>query len=135
MLNTILNTFTTYGSRGRDQFWLWEGFKGEQAHAMLPEPLDPALLLQFVAPDERVWFVTEDWGGTKRDGHYWVFEGQTRAITQLLQELFAFEYYLVAKDFSWLLCENHHNTLIGVGPTMVSRVRAFESARQQNLQA
>ncbi|WP_306468318.1 DUF6756 family protein [Deinococcus alpinitundrae] len=33
----------------------------------------------------------------------------------------------VAKDFQWLLCENHHNVLIGVGPQIAERLRVAET--------
>jgi hypothetical protein len=45
---------------------------------------------------------------------------------KIIGECFGFEYYLVAKDKSWLLCENHHNRVIGVGTPVVS---AIEKAR------
>lgn len=128
VLDRILETFTVYGTRGRDRTWLWEGFKGE-AHAVgLPRPEGHLWLGRLVAPDERVWFMTEDRTGRKRDGRHWLFEGRSDAVVAVLGELFLFEYAVVAKDYGWLLCETHHNVLIAVGPSMVERLRRLEDA-------
>lgn len=126
VLNQILETFTVYGSQGRDRPWLWEGFKGERYAVYLGEPEGYRWLPRLLPPDERVWLMTEDWDGQKRNGHYWVFEGRVGTIEAVLGKLFAFEYYIVAKNFEWLLCENHHNALIGVGSRMIGRLQAAE---------
>jgi hypothetical protein len=76
-------------------------------------------LNQFV-PDfkELVWFVVED----DQLSHYPIFEASTDNVMKILGECFAFEYYLVPRDKSWLLCENHHNRIIGVGNQVVSAI-------------
>nr|WP_180969996.1 DUF6756 family protein [Deinococcus planocerae] len=45
----------------------------------------------------------------------------------VLDELFLFEYYIVDKGYGWLLCETHHNMLIGVGQLIVERMQATAS--------
>ncbi|WP_089836165.1 DUF6756 family protein [Chitinophaga filiformis] len=63
--------------------------------------------------NEKVWFVA---GDTKRDASkLWLFEGEIEPIQQVIGQLHHFEYYLVSKKYEWLLTENRHGTLIGLG--------------------
>ncbi len=124
VLNRILETFTVYGAQGQERLWLWEGFKGEHFALPLDEPGGWHWLSRLVPPDEQVWLLAEDWDGQKLEGNYWLFRGRVGAIGAVLRELFAFEYYIVAKDFQWLLCETHHNMLIGVGTHITERLKA-----------
>jgi hypothetical protein len=132
ILNRIFETFTVYGAQGRDRLWLWEGFKDEYYAVHLSEPEDCHWLPRLVPPDERVWLLTEDGDRQKHDGNYWLFEGRVGTIETVIQELFAFEYYVVAKNFQWLLCETHHQMLIGVGSHIIERLRAAESQPHQS---
>lgn len=75
-------------------------------------------------PDTAVWFIAEDCDRPT----YPVYDAKPAAIKQLLGECFAFEYYLIAKDWSWLLCENHHDTLIGLGEPIKSRLARLSVA-------
>ena len=50
----------------------------------------------------------------------------TDAIARTLRHSYAFEYYLIAKDLSWLICANHHGVLFGVGDPVRSRVRSLD---------
>lgn len=127
ILHQILETFTVYGTQGRDHLWLWEGFKGEQCTVHLEEAKGYRWLPRLLPPNQRVWLLTEDWDRQKCDGNYWLFEGRVETIEAVLGGLPAFEYYIVAKNFQWLLCETHHNVLIGVGPYIVDRLRAVNN--------
>ena len=69
-------------------------------------------------PNDSIWFIAED----DELPFYPVYEATPRAIEMLIGECSFFEYYLVAKDMSWLLCENHHDCLIGVGSQVTSRL-------------
>jgi hypothetical protein len=97
--------------------WWWEHFpKSESAH--LPNGAALQRLLEVVPdPDERVWFIAEDFVAPQ----YSVWEATVRDIQATLLECYGFEYYLVQKDFRWLVCENHHEMLIGVGDEVEER--------------
>ena len=73
---------------------------------------------------EVVWFLAED-KDQKKTGSYWLYEGKVGAFSAVIAELPAFEYYLIGKDYSWLLCENHHGVLIGVGQLAIERLQSF----------
>jgi hypothetical protein len=99
---------------GNDRRCWWEDFVGESASIRTPE--DWKVLTQ-VAPDadEPAWFIAEGLA----------FEASARTTQQSLGECYGFEYYLVAKDLQWLICENHHDYLIGVGSEVIARIRAL----------
>jgi len=69
-------------------------------------------------PNERVWFIAEE----SRLPFYPVYEATPNAAQRVIEECYGFEYYLVAKDMTWLLCENHHGWLIGVGELICDRL-------------
>ena len=42
----------------------------------------------------------------------------------MLGEITHFEYFLVPKKLDWLLCENHHEVLYGVGEPIIEKLKA-----------
>ena len=97
---------------GQDYAWLWENLREPTTVLITQNPLDT---LHILRQNEKYWLMIEDWYGTKKQGNYWLLEGQIHAIKKLLEELRHVEYYIVAHDFQWLLCENHHGAVIGSG--------------------
>lgn len=75
-------------------------------------------LLQ-VVPDATlpVWVVTF-WGDPPE-----VFASTPAAIAAVFAECHLFEFFVVPKDLSWLVGENHHDYLIAVGEHVASRLR------------
>jgi hypothetical protein len=57
--------------------------------------------------------------------HFPVLECSAEVATALIGECFAFEYYLVPPDFSWIVGENHHKCLFAFGEPVASRVAAL----------
>lgn len=132
ILVSILDKFTTLGKRGLSYSWLWEHFKeprfsfySEDSWKHLPEIVAP-----LVAPEETLWFIAEDERGTKQNGNFWLYEGKIKPIISLLGEMTAFEYYLVPKKLNWLLCETHHDVLVGVGEPIVERLKTKKSVSE-----
>ena len=74
---------------------------------------------------ESVWFVIEDDSVEKEQDHYWLYEGKIQAIISVLQELPGTEYYVVSKKLEWILCENHHNLLIGSGKLIFDKMKSL----------
>ena len=125
ILISILEKFTTLGKAGLSSLWWWESFREPVSWLKLEDA--PSVLERLVSPDEYVWFVAEDNGGKQR-GNFWLYEGKIRPIVSVLGELFHFEYYIVSKKLEWLLCENHHNILMGVGQPAIERMAALTPA-------
>lgn len=126
ILVAILDKFTTLGKKGINYSWWWNSFKEPKCSIQLNYA--PAFLNKLVASKENVWFVAEDWQRTKRHGNFWLYEGNIAAIVDILGSMYSFEYYIISKKFEWLLCENHHNILIGVGQSMVKKIESLKSS-------
>ncbi|WP_157886739.1 DUF6756 family protein [Hymenobacter sp. PAMC 26628] len=70
-------------------------------------------LIPLLDAQERVWFVACDIDHDP--SKFWLFQGTVEAIQLLLQEHSHFEYYLVSKEYTWLLCHTDHDALVGLG--------------------
>ena len=97
--------------------WWWEHFPVSTAVAFPGG--DGWRHLTDIAPDadERVWFLV--------DGSIW--EATVRDIQAVIGECDGFEYYLIQQEHHWLICENHHGVVIGVGKAVEERLRAREA--------
>jgi len=124
VLTSILEKFTTLGKKGLSSTWWWEHFKGERF--TIQADYAPAIIAQILPPDESAWFVVEDWPRTKKQGNFWLYEGKLSAVLAVIGEMYGFEYCIVAKKFDWLLCENHHSVLIGVGEAIIKKLRLLD---------
>jgi len=97
---------------GGDRRWWWESFKQESRSCTYSDGKGFKRLGQFVPDvDEKVWFMIED----DQLATYPIFEATPNEIMKIVGECFAFEYYLIPKSKAWLICENHHGRVIGVG--------------------
>lgn len=104
---------------GGDRRWWWESFKSESQSVTFDNGMGFQRLGEFVPnPKEILWLVVED----DQLPFYPIFEASTEDIQKIIGECFAFEYYLIPKNKRWLLCENHHNSVIGVGDEVVSAI-------------
>ena len=125
ILTSIVERFTTQGKKGLSALWWWDNLK-EPTYGMQTK-YAPSLLMDIVPCEERIWFVAEDWGNTKRHGNFWLYEGTIQAAVAIINEMFGFEYYIVSKKLEWLLCENHHDILIGAGQPIIDRMKQLNS--------
>jgi hypothetical protein len=112
ILERIVAERTSLSKDAIDAPWLWEALKEPVSYKVPPEPL--SLISGLLPPDEPIWFVAED-SGNKRIGNFWVYEGTPSAACAVLRECPAFEYYIVEKKMRWLICENHHGSVIASG--------------------
>jgi hypothetical protein len=101
--------------------WWWEAFTESQS-AVFDDGLGYQRISMLV-PDagERCWFIVE----SQASSSYPVYEASPEEIASILGECFFFEYYIVPKDYSWLVCENHHGVVIGCGEPVGSRIKAM----------
>ena len=113
--HAALNEFVSSG----DRRWWWEDFKKLGASISIADGNGWRLIPKITPnPDEPVWFIAED----DQLEHYPVFETSPRIASQILGECYAFEYYLIAKNYSWLVCESHHNVIFAIGDAVESRL-------------
>jgi hypothetical protein len=104
-----------------DRRWWWEALRNPGASVAF-EAGDGWRRIPSISPNphEAVWFIAEE----DQLPHYPVFETTPQVASEVIGQCYAFEYYLVAKDLSWLLCENHHNVMCAVGPAIEERLLA-----------
>lgn len=94
-----------------DRRWWWEDFKKESFDFVDYEK--PFEKLHEIIPDlkKKVWLMVED----DQEEYYPIYDCEPSIIGQIIGECFGFEYYVIDKNMDWLICENHHNRLIGLG--------------------
>lgn len=99
--------------------WWWEHFKSGIS-VDFPSGDGWRHIPEFVPNAcEHVLFIVED----DSLPFYPVYDATPFAITEVIGECYGFEYYLVERNFQWLLCENHHNRMIGLGKVVEDRMR------------
>lgn len=104
-----------------DMLWLWEFLRQPYPSVELGYALP--VIERLFAPDTAVWLIVEDWHGDKKHGNYWVFESTYGTAVAVLENFHFVEYYLVDRRLEWMLLENHHGYVIGVGEPALSLVR------------
>jgi hypothetical protein len=106
-----------------DRRWWWEDFRFSATRVRFSDQKGFLRLEKIVAnQEEKVWFIVED----DQLPFYPVYEATAKAIQAVVGECSGFEYYLVAKDLSWLVCETHHDQLIAIGEEVESRLRQLD---------
>lgn len=103
----LLDFFVSSG----DRRWWWEDFKMESFDFVdYDKPFEK---LNDIIPDleKKVWLMVED----AQKEYYPIYNCEPSIIGQIIGECFGFEYYVIDKNMDWLICENHHNRLIGLG--------------------
>lgn len=109
VLDAIADRFLQRGRYDLDRIWLWDCFANRTECYVPGDVL--AELRQRLHPEESYWFLASD-----EDGKYWVAEASGAAIPAVIAEMHAFEYYIIDRRMTWMLCENHHGTLIEARP-------------------
>ena len=111
VLKRVFERFATTNDTGVT--WLWSHLKSKGVSV---QAADGLFRLAALCPREmRVWLLIEDFDRTRKHGNYWVFEGSFGAVIDTLNNMHGLEYYIVDRRLDWMVLENHHDTLIGVG--------------------
>ncbi len=115
-----LNTFVG----GEDLKWWWESFS-QKCSSVEIESGDGYKLIAQIVPDEdeKIWWIVED----DLLPYYPVYETSAKIAKEVIGECYGFEYYIIAKDDRFLLCENHHNYLIGIGEALEEKIKQMKS--------
>ena len=120
IIASIVEKFTILKKTNVNMWW-WNYFN-EPVCSFYPKDVFK-VLPNLIKNEETVWFVIED--ERKKQEHFWLYEGKINAIISVLKELSFEEYYIVSKKLEWIVCENHHNLLIGSGEAIVSKMKVF----------
>ena len=108
---TIYNECVAYFVKSGDRRWWWEDFK--QKSFSFQSSDKPFEILNEIIPEtkDKLWLMVED----DEEVFFPIYETQPGVIQQVIGECFGFEYYIIDKNKDWLICETHHNKLIGIG--------------------
>ncbi len=114
--NAALSHFVASG----DRRWWWKDFRLPSTSARFTDQKGFERI-EWIVPNnkEKVWFIVEE----KQLPFYPVYEATPEVIQAVIGECYGFEYYLVAKDMSWLVCETHHDEVIAIGAEVEDRLR------------
>lgn len=117
-INTKFLTTRKYS----DSIWWWTVYKDTNSYSIHFQKGNAFEALDDLLPsDKNYWFVASE-----ENGKYWLYESKIESIQWLIANMHAFEYYIIDKKHEWILCENHHDMLIGVGHELINKLRAFE---------
>jgi hypothetical protein len=107
----IFDDLLTHFVNSGDRRWWWEDFT--QKSFSFSDYERPFEVLNEIIPEtkEKVWLMVED----DQEDFYPIYEVRPQIVQQIIGECFGFEYYIISKNKDWLICENHHNRLIGIG--------------------
>ncbi len=120
VFDLALSTFCS----GVDRRWWWEGFTKKYTAAQFNNEKAFEYITELVPnPYEQVWFIAED----VTLPFYPVYEATPVAARAVIGECYGFEYYLIAKDMRWLLCENHHDTLFAIGQEIEEQLTKLDA--------
>ncbi len=108
LLGRIAKRFLVKGRDALNYVWLWEHFLGPTVSYNEQDTI--RFLDSRLPKDQSYWFLASE-----ENGKYWVAEGTGDGIIQVLKEMYSFEYYIIERKFLWIVCENHHGTLIQAG--------------------
>jgi 3-phosphoshikimate 1-carboxyvinyltransferase len=103
--------------------WWWEAFR---CRGLATGDLPFGEIAQIVPPLEPAYLIANLDAGSPEPPL--VYEGATAAILAVLGECRHFEFYLVARDLSWLICQNHHDNIYALGFSAMRRLTQY--ARQ-----
>lgn len=113
----LLSQFVT----GGDRRWWWESFTNPSISKTIEDGKGFKKITELVPdPNEVVWFIVEE----DQLPFYSIYEATPATIQRVIGECYAFEYYIIPKSMEWLLCENHHNRMIGIGNQITARLEA-----------
>ena len=105
ILDQVAERFLKRGKRDLNKIWLWNEFRNETRSSQPKDTISE--LAKQLEPQTSYWFIASD-----ENGKYWVAESCGSSIITVLREMYGFEYYILDRWMTWILCENHHGMLI-----------------------
>jgi hypothetical protein len=118
LLDRVLDTFTKTGRGGRMRYWIWEDLR--EPSLFLRGTRDLELLATLGSPSSHAWLIIEDFEDAKAGPPFWFFEATLGAIAITLRNHHSLEFYVVSRDLSWLVGENHHGAWFAAGEHAVA---------------
>ncbi|MFH6993734.1 DUF6756 family protein [Flavobacterium sp. FlaQc-48] len=124
----IYRSFCTSGYSSKKKRWLWIFFKLDTfSLSNLPERPEN-YLDKLIDESETVWYIVNE--TINEANKFWFYEGKIKTIQMIINESWFDELYLVSKKYEWLICINHHDSLIATGEKMTTKLKLMEIKNQ-----
>lgn len=103
VLDSVLKKYTDINKKGA---WIWEKFIHYKA---LNDEMAWSYIKDFLKHNECVMFFNQ----AEEKEMFFIQSGED--LNYILSKTYGFEFYITDKQYSYLLCFNHHNILYGCG--------------------
>lgn len=82
--------------------------------------------IPYIISDKYVWFIIED---TEK---FWVYEWDPYTIANVLKESYYInEYYIVSKDYKWIICEDHEYIVYASGNEIIQKINKRKNKKPE----
>ncbi len=104
--------------------WWWQSLVDDKPSAEVDAQGAGHQFIPELCPDEICWFVVTDDQGS----NWSVFEAKPSTISAILSNCHFFEYFVASRDLDWIVFENHHDLIIGMGDSVVDRITRLSNS-------
>ncbi|MBX2970702.1 MAG: hypothetical protein KF803_15125 [Cyclobacteriaceae bacterium] len=123
--NKVYDTFYGIPHNYSRPVWIWENLKVESI-GINPEKHAYLLLDKIIDKDEQLFLLLNE--TVNEADKFWIYESTVQPIQTVMSEASEIdEITIVDKKFSWILCINHHNTIIGGGDKVIKKLRLVQA--------
>lgn len=117
----IYTTFYNLPYLNQKPNFLWTDFKYE-TFSVSDLKYRPEYYLDKLIPEhEKVWYLVNE--TINETTKYWIYEGKIKNIQIITDETWFEELFIVSKNYEWLICIDHHDTLIATGSKMKEKLK------------
>lgn len=121
----LYDTFSTNTSHTSRPTWIWERLKVDSFEIRTDGR--PYQLLNRLIDDKADLFLFLNESVNERD-KLWIYEGTIRPIQRVLEETVGIdEVIIIDKKYNWILCVNHHDSIIVGGRLMVDKLKRLQA--------
>ena len=121
----LYGDFATITSNRSRPTWIWERLKVDN-FGMVTDGRPYQFLKRLIDTDTELFlFLNET--VNERD-KFWIYEGTIEPIQKIIEETVGIdEVIIVDKKYNWILCINHHDSIIVGGQPMVDRLKRLQT--------
>ena len=121
----VYSTFCGISNNHSRPVWIWENLKVESI-GINPEKHAYLLLGKIIDKDEQLFLLLNE--TVNEANKFWIYESTVQSIQTVMSEASEIdEITIVDKKFSWILCINHHNTIIGGGDKVIKKLKKIQA--------
>jgi hypothetical protein len=121
----LYENFATITSHRSRPTWIWERLKVENLG--MATDGQPYQFLDRLIDKNTDLFLFLNEAVNERD-KFWIYQGTIEPIQKLIEETVGIdEVIVVDKKYNWILCINHHDSIVVGGQLMVDRLKKLQT--------